>query len=80
MVPPLGVSYDSRYICKYKKAIYSLNQASHAWFEKFSIVISSLRFVLAVMILLFFVKRTDAGHIILSLYIDDMIITGLMVF
>jgi len=45
MAPPLGISHDSRYIGKLKKALYGLKQALHAWFEKFSIVISSLGFV-----------------------------------
>jgi hypothetical protein len=76
MVPSLDISHDSRYVCKFKKAIYSLKQASHAWFEKFSVVISSLGFVSTNHVSVIFVKCIDAGHIILSLYSDDMIITG----
>jgi hypothetical protein len=45
MAPPLGISHDSGYVGKLKKALYGLKQALHAWFEKFSIVISSLGFV-----------------------------------
>jgi hypothetical protein len=39
-------------------------------------VISSLGFVSTNHDSAIFVKYTDAGHIILSLYIDDMIITS----
>jgi len=35
-----------------------------------------LALFLVVMILFFFIKCIDAGRIILSLYVDDMIITG----
>jgi len=45
MALPPGISHDSRYVCKLKKGLYGLKQAPHAWFEKFSIVISSLGFV-----------------------------------
>jgi hypothetical protein len=75
-VPPLSVSYDSRYVCKLKKALYGLKQASYAWFEKLSIVISSLGFVSCSHNYVIFVKCIDASHIILSLYVDDMIIIG----
>ena len=65
MVPPLSVSHDSRYVCKLKKALYGLKQAP--WLEKF--VSGSHDSAL-------FIKCTDVGHIILSLYVDDMIIIG----
>jgi hypothetical protein len=42
MAPPPGISHDSGYVYKLNKALYGLKQAPHAWFEKFSIVISSL--------------------------------------
>jgi hypothetical protein len=76
MAPPPGISHDSEYICKLKKALYGLKQAHHAWFEKFSIVISSLGFVSSSHDSALFIKCTDAGHIILSLYVNDMIIIG----
>jgi len=76
MAPPPGISHNSRYVCKLKKALYGLKQAPHAWFEKFYTVISSLGFVSSSYDSALFIKCTDAGHIILSLYVDDMIITG----
>jgi hypothetical protein len=45
-------------------------------FENFSVVISSLRFVYSTHDFALFVKCTDVGRIILSLYIDDMNIIG----
>jgi len=42
MAPPPDISHDSGYVCKLKKTLYGLKQAPRAWFEKFSIVISSL--------------------------------------
>ena len=56
--------------------LYGLKQAPCAWFEKFSIVISSLGFVSSSHDSALFVKCTDASCIILSLYIDDMVITS----
>jgi hypothetical protein len=73
-VPFLDVSHDSRYVCKLKKALYGLKQTPRAWFEKCYVVISSLRFVFKSHDSALFVKYTNACHIILSLYIDDMII------
>ena len=76
MTPPPSVSHDYRYVCKLKKAFYGLKQAPHAWFEKFSVMISSLGFVSSSHDSAFFIKCTNTSHIILSLYVDDMIITG----
>jgi hypothetical protein len=45
MAPFSSVSHNSKYVCKLKKALYGLKQAPRAWFEKFSIVISSFGFV-----------------------------------
>jgi hypothetical protein len=76
MASPPGVSHDSGYICKLKKELYSLKQTPCAWFEKFFVVISSLEFVSNSHDSAFFVKCINIGCIILSLYIDDMIITS----
>ena len=76
MEPPLGISHDSWCVCKLNKALYGFKQAPHAWFEKFTFVISSLRFVVSSYDSNLFVKCIDTGRIILSLYADDMIIIG----
>jgi hypothetical protein len=76
MVPPSGVSHDFGYICKLKKVLYGLKQAPCGWFEKFFVVIFSLGFVSNSHYSTLFIKCTDTGCIIMSLYIDDMIITS----
>ena len=76
MVPFPGISHDSGYVRKLKKALYGFKQAPRAWFEKFSIVISSLGFVSSSHDSALFIKCTNAGRIIMSLYVDDIIIIG----
>jgi len=68
MAPPPGISHDFRYVSKLKKALYDLKQAPRAWFEKFSIVISSLGFVSSSHDSTLFIKCTDVGRISLYLY------------
>ena len=76
MMPPPRISHDFGYVCKLKKVLHGLQQAPRAWFEKFSVLISSLGFVLNSHDFALFIKCTNAGRIILSLYVDDIIITG----
>jgi hypothetical protein len=76
MMPSHGVSHNYKYVYKLKKALYGLKQAHCAWFEKFSVVILSLRFVSSGHDFDLFIKCTDAGRIIMSLYVDDIIITS----
>ncbi|CAJ2652486.1 unnamed protein product [Trifolium pratense] len=76
MIPPAGVSHNQGEVCKLKKALYGLKQAPRAWFEKFSAVIISLGFNSSDYDSALFVRTTSHGRIILSLYVDDMIITG----
>ena len=76
MIPPPGVSHNSGEVCKLKKALYGLKQAPRAWFEKFSIAITSLGFHSSPHDSALFLRCTSHGRILLSLYVDDMIITG----
>ena len=76
MEPPPSVSHDFGYVCKLMKTLYGLKLAPRAWFDKFYVVISSLGFVASSYDYVLFVKCTDASCVILSLYVDDMIITG----
>ena len=59
-----------------KKALYGLKQEPCAWHEKFTITISSLGFVANSFDYALFVKYNDAGRVIISLYVDNMIIIG----
>ncbi|KAK6160670.1 hypothetical protein DH2020_004051 [Rehmannia glutinosa] len=76
MVPPPGVAHNPGEVCKLKKALYGLKQAPRAWFEKFSVALISLGFHRSDHDSALFVKNSLAGIIVLSLYVDDMIITG----
>ena len=57
-------------------SFYFLKQAPRAWFQKFYTIIVSFGFVASHHDSTLFVKKTNAGSIFLSLYVDDMIITG----
>ncbi|CAJ2641032.1 unnamed protein product [Trifolium pratense] len=76
MVPPPGISHNKGEVCKLKKALYGLKQAPRAWFEKFSTVITSLGFRSSDHDSALFLRTNSHGRILLSLYVDDMIITG----
>ncbi|KAJ9548438.1 hypothetical protein OSB04_020981 [Centaurea solstitialis] len=76
MTPPPGVAHKPGEVCRLRKALYGLKQAPRAWFEKFSTVITSLGFTPSNHDSALFVRCTGAGRILLSLYVDDMIITG----
>lgn len=78
MIPPQGVSHHQGEVCKLKKPIYGLKQAPRAWFEKFSTVITSLGFHPSDHDSALFFRSISHGRIILSLYVDDMIITGMV--
>jgi len=55
--------------------LYDLKKTPRVWFEKFSVVILSLGFVFRNYDS-FFLLSALIGHIIISLYVDDMIITS----
>ncbi|XP_039118171.1 uncharacterized mitochondrial protein AtMg00810-like [Dioscorea cayenensis subsp. rotundata] len=76
MTPPSGVAHQSGEVCKLRKDLYGLKQAPRAWFEKFFTMITSLGFLPSHHDSALFVKCTMACRILLSLYVNDMIITG----
>ncbi|KAL5853429.1 hypothetical protein ACOSQ3_008547 [Xanthoceras sorbifolium] len=70
-----SVSHNPGEVCKFNKSLYSLKQVPQAWFDKFSTVITSLGFSSSNHDSALFVKCTNTC-ILLSLYVDDMIITS----
>ena len=76
MVSTLDVSHNPKEVCKLTKALYCLNEAHRAWFKRFSIVVTSFDFYFNAHDSTHFVKSTSIDHILLSLYVDGMIIIG----
>ncbi|GKD14698.1 uncharacterized mitochondrial protein-like protein [Tanacetum coccineum] len=76
MKPPSRVPHKPGEVCKLRKALYGLKQPPRAWYEKFSMVVTSLGFVFSHHDSALFVKHSRVRRILLSLYVHDMIITG----
>lgn len=76
MAPHPGASHNHGEMCKFNKPLYGLKQARRAWFEKFTTIMTSLNFHSSDHDSNLFVITTSHGLILLSLYVDDMIITS----
>ena len=77
MQPPLGLSIKPNKVCHLCRPLYGLKQAPRVWFTKFSSTISRLGYVASYYDSILLLHHTDKGTILLLLYVDDMIITGL---
>ena len=76
MVPSPSVSHNLGEVCRLKKTLYGLKQAPYAWSMKFSYVLTSLIFHPSHHNPMLFLKCASSGCILLSLYVNDMIIMG----
>jgi hypothetical protein len=75
MHPP-RVDTPSWHVCHLCRALYGMNQAPHAWFERFIYVITIVGFSSSEHDPALFVHISPKGRTILLLYMDDMLITG----
>jgi transposase InsO family protein len=76
MEPPPGLSISEGKVLRLEKALYGLKQAPKAWYDRFSRVMIDIGFQFCLTDTALFIKNSDAGIIVLLLYVDDMIITG----
>ncbi|GFY80783.1 hypothetical protein Acr_01g0005920 [Actinidia rufa] len=80
MDPPPGFRAQGEYsgnICRLRKSIYGLKQSPRTWFHRFSEVVLSMDFQQCHSDHTCFIRRQSQGRcIIISVYIDDIIITG----
>ena len=76
MVQPENfVSRDTkRMVCKLKKSIYELKQASRQWYYKFHQVIISSGFEMNMVDDCIYHKFSGSKHIYLVLYVDDILL------
>jgi hypothetical protein len=76
MHPPPGYHHRPHKVCKLHQALYGLKQVPRAWFAKFNSVVAQQGFVSSSYDSTLFLRTTDAGTILILLYVNDMIITG----
>jgi len=63
-------------VCRLKKVIYGLKQSPREWFEKFSITISGIGFHRCHSDHSVFAQHTKSGIVVLTVYIDGILLTG----
>ncbi|MCO5559846.1 hypothetical protein L7F22_013450 [Adiantum nelumboides] len=64
------------YVCKLIKALYGLKQAPHAWHDKIAQYLITIGFHMADVDHSLYVQKTDARIVIITIYVDDLIIGG----
>ncbi|GKV36582.1 hypothetical protein SLEP1_g44695 [Rubroshorea leprosula] len=78
MEQPPGYVANSHpdFVCKLKKALYGLKQAPRAWYGKIAQYLQFCGYLASDSDHSLFVKKQSSLHVIVLLYVDDMIIIG----
>ncbi|KAM7509738.1 hypothetical protein LguiB_008613 [Lonicera macranthoides] len=78
MEQPPGFVAQGEYgkVCHLRKSLYGLKQSPRAWFEKFSQAIETFGMAKSKSDHSVFYKQSEAGIILLVVYVDDIVITG----
>ncbi|KAL2243577.1 UNVERIFIED_CONTAM: Retrovirus-related Pol polyprotein from transposon RE1, partial [Sesamum indicum] len=76
MLPPKGYKIPEGMVCKLKKSLYGLKQASRQWNEEFTTKIKALGFVQSKYDYCLFTKGTGIHFIALLVYVDDVLVTA----
>ena len=74
--PPYGYPDSQNQVCRLRRALYDLKQASRAWFAKFSSVVAQQGFTPSPYDSAIFICHTSTSITLILLYVDDMIITS----
>ena len=63
-------------VCKLKRSIYDLKQSSRQWYLRFRLAVLSNGFTMIKEDHCVYIKRSKGSCIILSLYVDDILLAG----
>ena len=63
-------------VCRFKKSLYRLKQATRAWCAKIDGFLLSLSFFLCKSDPIIYLKLIHGSLMIIVLYVDDLLITG----
>ena len=75
-IPQGVISPKSGQVCKLRKSLYSLKQASRQWFEKLTKFLLTRGFTQATSDHTLFIKSTSTSFIVILVYVDDIILGG----
>ncbi|KAL0457636.1 UNVERIFIED_CONTAM: Retrovirus-related Pol polyprotein from transposon TNT 1-94 [Sesamum latifolium] len=67
---------QKRKVCRLKRSIYGLKQSSRQWYYRFHRAITSIGFTMVEEDHCVYVKRSEKNFMILSLYVDDILLAG----
>jgi hypothetical protein len=76
MEHPPGFMHASSLVCRLKKSLYGIKQASRAWYAKMNSYLLSHNFVRLKSDPNVYMLRTTDSLLILVLYVDDLLIIG----
>lgn len=76
MKVPEGLPHPSNHVCKLKKSLYGLKQASRQWFAKLTFELVHQGFTQSKNDYSLFIKHTADSFILAIVYVDDIILTG----
>jgi hypothetical protein len=78
MHPSPGYSFPEGHVCRLRRSLYGLKQAPRAWFERFTSVVIATGFVASQHDPALFVHTSPRDRTLILLYVDDMLITGMI--
>ena len=76
MQMPKGIPNPENKVCRLKKLLYGLKQASRQWFTKLKDTLLSLGYIQSKNDYSLFLNKTTTNITIIAVYVDDILLTG----
>lgn len=73
---PDGLSHPPHHVCRLKKSLYGLKQASRQWFAKLTLELIHQGYVQSKNDYSLLIKNTSESFILAVVYVDEIILTG----